>query len=283
MTTKFDGFREPDQNWSRLPHQFIEALPIIESQGEMAVILYVLRHTWGYGDDDKRITLDEFQHGRKRRDGSRIDSGTGMSRTSILRGIEKAVSHGFLEVEEDNSDLARQKRFYSLRLNQMYRIDTPDVSNRYPGGSDSIHRSEKETSRKKPERDTSIAQEPSGFNLEEEISSMLALWAELFPEKTQPRPATVAKKVRARLGDPDFRDGWRAALRAAASSPHLHRSSWFQFSFFVRNDENWIKCRDRFYASFDDALAQKANGAGPRLRTSQETQAFNDSFFGGRS
>src|ERR1051326_4825903 len=43
------------------------------------LVCYVLRHTIGYQQEyaPKRITLDEFEHGRKRRDGSRIDHGTG--------------------------------------------------------------------------------------------------------------------------------------------------------------------------------------------------------------
>ena len=77
-----EGFAEPEQNWSKLPHQLIEALPLIETIGEMKVILYVLRHTWGYHDDEKKITLDEFCNGRKRRDGSRLDGGTGLDSTA---------------------------------------------------------------------------------------------------------------------------------------------------------------------------------------------------------
>ena len=73
---KFNGFEEPRQNWSKLPHQFIDAMPDFETVGEMKVVLYILRHTWGYHDTEKRITLEEFANGRKLRDGSRIDEGT---------------------------------------------------------------------------------------------------------------------------------------------------------------------------------------------------------------
>jgi len=34
-------------------------------------VLYILRHTWGFQDTSKRITSDEFEHGRKRIDGTR--------------------------------------------------------------------------------------------------------------------------------------------------------------------------------------------------------------------
>ena len=56
----FTGFNEPKENWSKLPNEFVDALPMIETIGEMKVILYILRHTWGFHDDEKKITLDEF-------------------------------------------------------------------------------------------------------------------------------------------------------------------------------------------------------------------------------
>jgi len=111
----FQGFLPPTENWSKLPHEFIDALPLVETRGEMKVILYVLRHTWGYQDDEKKITLDEFEHGRKRRKGTRIDNGTGLTRVTIINGIKRAVKHGFLIVETDKSDRARTKKYYSLK------------------------------------------------------------------------------------------------------------------------------------------------------------------------
>ena len=74
MTT-FQGFEEPRENWSKLPHDFINVLPLIETIGEMKVILYILRHTWGFHDEDKKITIDEFEHGRKRKDQTRLVAG----------------------------------------------------------------------------------------------------------------------------------------------------------------------------------------------------------------
>lgn len=113
---KFSGFPDPEENWSKLPHVLIDALPLIETVGELKIILYILRHTWGYHDDEKRISLDEFENGRKRKDGVRIDNGTGLRRNTVKDGIKRAVKHGFIIVEEDNRDPARIKRFYRLHM-----------------------------------------------------------------------------------------------------------------------------------------------------------------------
>jgi len=151
---KFGGFSLPHQNWSKLPHELIDALPLIRSQSELVVILYILRHTWGFQEFgvQKRLTLDEFQHGRKQRDGSRIDQGTGLSRPAILRGLRYAAEDGFIEVEVDESDKGRVKKSYSLVMSEVndslpqgYRNVTPGVTKRYPRGNETLPRSEKDT------------------------------------------------------------------------------------------------------------------------------------------
>ena len=113
---EFQGFDPPRSNWFRAPNALIDRLPTITSQGELAVVLYCLRHTWGWNTSSQRITLDEFEHGRKRKDGSRMDGGTGMSRTSIIRGLKRAVEHGFLDVTEDGIDAGRMSKRYAVRV-----------------------------------------------------------------------------------------------------------------------------------------------------------------------
>lgn len=116
---KFQGFSPPTENYSKLPHEFIERLPMISSLGELKVILYVLRHTWGFQEnedwDAKRISINEFSHGRKKRDGTRLDSGTGLSRQTIMNGLKEAVNHGFLICLVDNTDIGRITHYYYLR------------------------------------------------------------------------------------------------------------------------------------------------------------------------
>jgi DNA-binding PadR family transcriptional regulator len=147
LMRKFKGFESSKQNWSKLPHQLIEALPNIKTIGEMKVIIYTLRHTWGYQDDYKKITLDEFENGRKRKDGSRIDNGTGLTKPTIVDGIKRAVADGFLFEHVDLSDTARVKKFYSLTQEGLKDL-TPGVKNFNTRGKDSLHRTEKETVKK---------------------------------------------------------------------------------------------------------------------------------------
>jgi hypothetical protein len=147
---KFDGFVDPQENWSKLPHSLIGALPLISSLAEAKVILYILRHTWGYREygEVKRITADEFANGRKTATGTRIDNGIGMNEPAIRDGIKRAVDHGFIVAEVDDSDAGRIRKSYALNIQ--------GVENRPSEGRKSTARgikinprSEKETIEKK--------------------------------------------------------------------------------------------------------------------------------------
>lgn len=114
----FPGFQYPQQNWFKLPNEWTDITAGITSLAELKIVQYILRHTWGYHEygQVKCITLDEFEHGRKKKDGTRMDRGIGMGRQAIIDGIRRAVDHGFLLVEIDDSDKGRVKKSYGLRM-----------------------------------------------------------------------------------------------------------------------------------------------------------------------
>lgn len=143
---KFQGFESPKENWSKLPHELINHLHLMTSEAEVKIVLYILRHTWGFGDDEKKITIDEFCNGRKRRDGSRLDNGIGLSINSVRDGIARAIEHGFIEMTEDATDKGRIKRYYHLRGSEL------DSQKLIPRGSEvDTHLSEVDT---RTEKDT---------------------------------------------------------------------------------------------------------------------------------
>ena len=113
----FQGFRIPEQNWFKLPNEWTNITHDMTSLAEMKVVEYVLRHTWGFSEYNrsKHITLDEFENGRKKKDGSRIDRGTGLSQPSITDGVRRAVEHGYLEVQQ-TGDNGRIRKLFRLRI-----------------------------------------------------------------------------------------------------------------------------------------------------------------------
>src|SRR5258708_17003350 len=163
-TPMFQGFSKPEANFFRLPNEWTDITAKVTSLAEMKLVEYVLKHTWGYSEFDmvKKITTDEFMNGRKKKDGTRIDSGTGLSKPSVIAGLKSAVEHGLLTEEIDDSDKARIKKFYKLRMKTPLEEAGPeeqevhaDVKNLNIGvknfdsrGKQSLHRSEKDTKEK---------------------------------------------------------------------------------------------------------------------------------------
>jgi len=206
---KFQGFRLPQENWFRLPNEWTDITAGISSLAELKVIEYVLRHTWGFGDQQKHITLDEFQFGRKRVDGKRLDSGIGMSQPSVIDGIRRAVEDGYLGVSTIETDRARIKKIYYLKIkgneengdeefsSSGNKGSDPDLKNLYPrsketldpsplGSKERLDRSEKDTSplRKKlkkewakqvrpPTRSNGFLSEPFDMEAAERLKSSL--------------------------------------------------------------------------------------------------------------
>src|SRR5438034_10658310 len=112
---KFGGFTPPVSNYFRMPNEWINISAKINNLAELKVVEYVLRHTWGYQEYDgkpKPITVDEFMHGRKDRNGKRIDDGTGLSKPSVIQGLKHAIEHGYLICEIDDADKARISKSY---------------------------------------------------------------------------------------------------------------------------------------------------------------------------
>jgi len=170
----FDGFEFPKENWSKLPHQLIESLSKFSSLGELMVVIYILRHTWGFQEFDqfKKITLDEFMHGRRTKERKRMNGGVGMSKNAIIRGLERAENHGFIKVQKDEKDPARIKKYYMLKMagNDILDVgfqngtpksssdvpkENPDVPKQNSSGSEVEHRSEKDTLERNNKKDTS--------------------------------------------------------------------------------------------------------------------------------
>lgn len=163
-TKKFLGFDIPRQNWFKLPNNWTDLTVRMRSWAEQKIVEYVIRHTWGYQEYGglKKITLDEFERGRKRTDSTRIDKGIGMRKQAIISGIKQAVEDGFLIEDVDDSDKGRVKKHYGLKMLSHltneggYDNHTPDVRSSHPRGTENTHRSEKETQERNKKKENTV-------------------------------------------------------------------------------------------------------------------------------
>ena len=119
--TAFSGFDRPESNYFRMPNTWTDITAEIDNIAELKVVEYILRHTWGYQEYGlkKHITIDEFVNGRRLKDGSRMDKGTGLSERAVYDGLRKAVENSLIEEEIDDSDRGRIKKSYSLRMREI--------------------------------------------------------------------------------------------------------------------------------------------------------------------
>lgn len=164
----FAGFERPESNWFKMPTTWTDITASIDNLAELKVVEYILRHTWGYQEYElkKHITIEEFVRGRKHRDGSRIDRGTGLSERSVYYGLEKATNDGLIEQEVDDSDPGRIKKKYSLKMRNgdiqqtspqalQSGVQTlhPPLQDLHPRGAKDAPRTEKDTLERNQQHD----------------------------------------------------------------------------------------------------------------------------------
>jgi hypothetical protein len=84
-------------NTTPVPNTIIDQWMVSLTLSQLRVILYITRRTYGFGQPDgDTISLDQLMHGITRRDGTRLDHGTGLSERSLLQAIRDLRSMGMI-------------------------------------------------------------------------------------------------------------------------------------------------------------------------------------------
>ena len=105
------------QNTTPIPNVVLDEWLAFLSPAETKVVFYVARRTRGWGRDWDRISLKQMMNGIVRRDGSRLDKGTGLGETACRRAVRSLLSRGVLRREETASkNGASEPPWYSLNL-----------------------------------------------------------------------------------------------------------------------------------------------------------------------
>ena len=91
----FLGFQQPTT--TPVPDEVFDALLPQLSEAELKVLLYIIRRTLGFGKNSDDISLSQIESGIVKKDGNRLDHGTGLSRRSVIDAIESLVSQGIIK------------------------------------------------------------------------------------------------------------------------------------------------------------------------------------------
>lgn len=123
----FSGFMSP--NFTPVPDEFFDDLAPRLNGGEVKVLLYIIRRTFGFKKDRDNISLSQMLNGIVRRNGERLDHGVGLSKPSLCRALntltEKQVIIATRQYDQKGSNLATS---YQLHMRGREHMSSPDGS-----------------------------------------------------------------------------------------------------------------------------------------------------------
>src|SRR5918999_4808801 len=92
----FPGFQFP--NTTRIPNEVFDTLMSHLSGGELKVLLYICRRTFGFRKDSDSISLTQIAHGITTKAGRVLDQGTGLSKRQVQRALRVLENRKVIEV-----------------------------------------------------------------------------------------------------------------------------------------------------------------------------------------
>ncbi len=112
---QFYGIYAP--TYTQVPDVVLDFLVPLLSEGEVRCLLYICRRTFGFSKKADAISIDQMVHGITKEDGSRLDYGTGLSRSAVMRGLrglrEKRI---VLAQQQASTTYGQAPTVYSLNL-----------------------------------------------------------------------------------------------------------------------------------------------------------------------
>ena len=111
----FRGYRMP--GYTQIPDQLLDEQLHILTHAELKVLLYIMRHTFGYKRDGDHLSARQIAEGISRRDGTRVDCGTGCGIATVRRVVKRLENLGLITVRRDQTQAGdADVNYYSVRL-----------------------------------------------------------------------------------------------------------------------------------------------------------------------
>lgn len=104
-------------NSTQIPDIILDHWMADLSGAELKVLLYVARRTYGFGKESDDISLNQMADGIKRRDGTCLDRGTGLSRSGVKTACNNLIQRGILVRVNNHSEQSRECEESTYRLN----------------------------------------------------------------------------------------------------------------------------------------------------------------------
>ena len=129
----FPGFQSP--RYTPTPDELFDELlaPGRLTDGELRLVLYIIRHTFGWKKDRDAISLSQITDGIVRKDGTRRDWGAGISRATAVRAVQGLERKGIIvAARKQSAERGNETTSYALHMAgdtlPQYHGDTRGVS-----------------------------------------------------------------------------------------------------------------------------------------------------------
>jgi hypothetical protein len=96
MEETVGGHRLLLPNTTQVPNVVLDRWMASMTGAEIKVVLYVIRRTYGFGRTSDRISVGQMVDGIVKRDGTRLDYGTGLGRSTVIAAIDGLTREGVL-------------------------------------------------------------------------------------------------------------------------------------------------------------------------------------------
>lgn len=109
-------------NTTQIPNEIFDKLMPLLGEAELKIVFYIARKTFGFGKPfGDKIPLSQIMEGTLKKNGERLDFGTGLKKGACLRAIAKLESLGILTVKRSRAeDGTKKTNHYILNVRNDY-------------------------------------------------------------------------------------------------------------------------------------------------------------------
>lgn len=131
---RFEGFKSP--RYTQVPDEAFDVLMARLTPAEFKVMMYIIRRTFGFKKDADAISLQQLVSGIRTRDGRVLDSGTGLSKSGVVKAIRGLLRKNVIKVvRRQRGPHTYDPTLYAL--NVIYETPPdPDTPRQYTRGAD---------------------------------------------------------------------------------------------------------------------------------------------------
>jgi len=122
----FKGFDSP--NSTQVPDQLFDRVLAHLNGGELKVLLYIIRRTFGFKKNNDNISIAQISRGITTKKGKVLDNGTGLSKSSVVRAVK-----GLLEKKVIIAQKRSNKKKGDLPTTYALNVVSPVFQNRTRG------------------------------------------------------------------------------------------------------------------------------------------------------